>query len=133
MKKLNKILILLFILVVIVIPALSYAGLVPCTNTPGTDGTVPQTNVCDFNKLMDLINNVISFAIFKLALPIAGIMFTYAGFLMVTAGEEAAGARTTAKNILTNTLIGLCLALLCWVIVHSLLVFLGYQGGWIGL
>lgn len=123
----------MFVFVLIAMPALSYAGLVPCTNTPGANGEISKTDACDFNKLMDLINNVISFAIFKLALPIAGIMFTYAGFLMVTAGEEASGARTTAKNILTNTLLGLCLALLCWVIVHSLLSFLGYKGDWIGL
>jgi biotin synthase-like enzyme len=109
-------------------PVISHAGLVPCKNTPGD-----AKDTCNFSQFVTLINNVINFMIFRLALPIAGIMFTYAGFLMVTAGEEAAGARTKAKDIFINTIKGLCLALLCWVIVHSLLTFLGYSGSWIGL
>ena len=69
----------------------------------------------------------------KLALPIAAMMFAYAGFLMVTAGESAAEARTKAKGIFTNALIGMVLAFACWIIVYSLLQILGYNdGAWIG-
>ncbi len=130
----KKTLISFFIILVLIAPALSFAapeiksyngGIVPC------DGS--KEHPCDFNAFMSLINNIINFAIFYLAVPIATIMFAYAGFLMVTAGEEAAGARTTAKGIFMNTLTGLVIALLSWVVVHSLLEALGYKGSWIGL
>mgnify|MGYP001567617587 FL=1 len=70
--------------------------------------------------------------IIDLALPIAGIMFAYAGFLMVTAGDEAAGARTRAKGIFMNALIGLILAAACWIIVNTILSVLGFNGSWLG-
>ena len=67
-----------------------------------------------------------------MAVPIAALMFAYAGFLMVTAGEEAASARTKAKGIFTNALFGLVLAAACWLIVKAILDILGYKGNWIG-
>jgi hypothetical protein len=51
---------------------------------------------------------------------------------LVTAGGEAAGARTKAKNIFTNALIGLIIAVAAWLIVRTILSILGYQGAWIG-
>jgi hypothetical protein len=120
--------------------------LVPCTNnaqmTPTstlvTDGAGNTTQVnsstityaanqqCDFAALMKLINNVINFILFAMAIPVAAIMFAYAGFLLVTAGGEAAGARTKAKNIFINVVIGLILALAAWLIVKLILSTLGY-------
>lgn len=96
-------------------------------------GIVPCKDDCDFNDFMTLINNVIKFMLFYLALPICAIMFAYAGFLMVTAGESASEARTKAKGIFMNALIGLLIATTCWIVVHSILEVLGYEGGWIGL
>ncbi len=121
MKKIIKFLIPVFVLLLIVVPVLSFAeGIVPCKDN------------CDFNQFMTLINNVVKFMLFKLALPIAGIMFAYAGFIMVTAGESASEARTKAKGIFMNALIGLCIAATCWIIIYSILKVLGYDGGWIG-
>ena len=134
----KKFLISLFIISVLVTPVLAMAfmynpdtGLIPCSNTADDKGVIAEP--CDFNALMTLINNLISFAIFYLALPISAIMFAYAGFLMVTAGESASEARSTAKGIFLDTVKGLLIALMCWVIVHSIFEILGYQGGWIGL
>ena len=110
-------------------PVLSFAAagdpLVPCLtkNNPGP---------CDFNALMTLVNTVIHFILFYMAIPIAAIMFIYAGFLLVTAGGEAAGARTKAKSIFLNTLIGLVLAVAAWLIIMTILSILGYDGAWIG-
>jgi len=81
---------------------------------------------------MALINNVINFILYFMAIPIAAIMFAYAGFLMVTAGGEAAGARTKAKSIFTNAVIGLVLAAACWLIIKLVLNVVGYNGAWIG-
>src|SRR5674476_1464426 len=102
----KKFLIYLFIFLILITPAVSLAAqnpsasrLVPCDNS--------AAHPCDWNALMALINNVINFILYFMAIPIAAIMFAYAGFLMVTAGGEAAGARTKAKSIFTNAVIGL--------------------------
>jgi hypothetical protein len=67
-----------------------------------------------------------------MVIPIAAIMFAYAGFLMVTAGGEAAHARTKAKSIFTNAVIGLIIAVACWLIIKTILSILGFNGSWIG-
>lgn len=67
-----------------------------------------------------------------MAVPIAAIMFAYAGFIMVTAGGESSSAKTKAKDIFLNTLIGLVLALAAWLIIKLLLNILEWDGGWIG-
>ncbi len=88
-------------------------------------------NPCDFNYALTLINNVVKFILFGLAIPLAAIMFMYAGFEMVTAGgsEEKAGK---ARRIFTNAVIGLALAAAAWLIVELILTTLGYDGSWIG-
>jgi hypothetical protein len=152
MKKVKKYLIpgLIFISVflVLIIPALSLAqtttgtinqptqpksttaALVPCNNTPDASGKVAQP--CNFNSLITLVNNVINFILYFMVIPIAAIMFAYAGFLMVTAGGEAAHARTKAKDIFTKAVIGLVIAVAAWVIVKTILSILGWNGAWIG-
>src|SRR3989344_4328657 len=111
-------------------------GLVPCgkeTKTYKKDEIIPATATtperkaeadvtltvkpCDFNDFLTLINNILYFILFLMAIPICAIMFAYAGFLLVTAGGEAAHARTKAKTIFTNALIGLVLAFAAWLIV----------------
>jgi len=103
------------------------------TSAPSSSGSLVKcTENCKFNDFLILISDVVKFILFNLAVPIAAIMFFYAGFLMVTAGGESAGARTKAKNIFTNAIIGLALAAGAWVIIHTLLSILGYNGSWIG-
>lgn len=123
MQKIKKLLISVFIFLILIVPALSFAEnytLVTCTEN------------CNWNELMTLINRVIHFILFYLAIPIAAIMFIYAGFLLITAGGEAASARTKAKSIFTNALIGLVLAAASWIIIKTVLSILGYKGDWIG-
>lgn len=118
-KQSIKFFIPLFIFLILIAPTFSFgARLVPCTNN------------CDFNAFMDLINNVIRFALFDLVVPIAAIMFFYAGFLLITAG--GAEAKTKAKGIFTNAVIGLVVAAGAWIIIRTILSILGYDGAWIG-
>lgn len=124
MNKIKKSAFLVLVLLILFVPVVSFgAGLVPCDNV---------SKICDFSAFMDLLNGVISFILFKLALPLAAIMFVYAGFLLITAGGEAAHSRAKAKNIFTNAVIGLVLAAIAWIIVRTLLSILGYDGAWIG-
>ena len=92
------------------------AGLVPCDTA----------EACNFDALIALVNKVINY-ILLLAIPIAAIMFTYAGFLLVTAGGESAGAKTKAKTIFTNAVWGLIIALAAWLIVKLILTTVGFS------
>lgn len=124
MKKITKFLISISIFLILVIPALSFAaGLVPCDNSTG--------NLCDFNALMNLINTVIKFILFGMVIPIAAIMFVYAGVLLVTSGGGTS-ARTKAKSVFTSAVIGFIVAVAAWLIVRTILSILGYNGNWIG-
>jgi hypothetical protein len=114
----------LFLALILIVPGFSLAaGLVPC-DTAAT---------CNFTAFMTLVNKVITFILFDLALPIAAIMFAYAGILLITAGGETAHARTKAKKIFINAVIGLILAVACWLIISTILTIMGYNGAWIGL
>ena len=122
----KKFLIFLFIFLILMLPAISFAAnLIPCE-------TVANPAHCTFDDIIKLVNNVIHFILFFLVIPICAIMFAYAGFLLVTAGGEAAGARTKAKSIFTNAAIGLIVAFAAWLIINLILTTLGYKGSWIG-
>ncbi len=98
-------------------------GLVPCTGT--------SENPCTWDSIMKLINKVVNFILFTLAVPLAAIMFAYAGGLLMFSGGEAS-KRTQAKKIIINVAIGLVIAAGAWVIVHTVLSIVGYDGSWIG-
>jgi hypothetical protein len=129
MKKIIKSLIPLTISLVIflmlIMPVVSLAdGLVPCDNSAG--------NLCDFKQLMNLVNTIIHFALFYMAIPIAAIMFAYAGFELVSSGGSTE-KRGLAKKVFTDAVIGLVLAAAAWLIIRTILLILGYDGAWIGL
>jgi len=139
MKKTTKFLIFLFILAMLMMPVLSFAqpqavplsgSLIPCgTSLNPAIGSRASDHPCKFEDFITLINNVIKFALFYLALPIAAIMFAYAGFKLVTSGGSTE-ARSSAKNIFTNAAIGLVLAAGAWLIVKTLLSILSSPGAW---
>ena len=117
--------IFIIVLVMLIAPSFSFAeSLVPCDNSS-------PTTQCDFAKFMDLINNVIKFILVKLAVPIAAIMFFYAGFKMVTSAGSAE-SKTQAKNIFSNAVYGLVFVAGAWLIIRTILLILGYKGDWIG-
>ena len=121
MKKILKILIP--ILAIFFIPLFAFAANWPLVQACSDSG-------CGWNDLMSLVNRVVKFILFDLAVPIAAIMFVYAGVLLVTAGGSE--GKTKAKGIFTNAVIGLALAAGAWLIVSTILSILGYQGAWIG-
>lgn len=103
------------------LPYITHASglLVPCGG-PGE----PQ---CEFLHLIVLANNIIAFLIKYLALPIAIVMFTYAGWLLMTSADSP-GQRATAKKIILNVIFGLVIAVAAWVIIKTILTTLGYTG-----
>ena len=73
--------------------------------------------------LVDIINKIGNW-IFVTLLAVAGVMMIYAGFLWVTAGGNPEGA-TKGKQMLTNAIIGLVVALLAKGAVMAILKILG--------
>lgn len=108
---------------VLVFPVIAFAGaptgLVPCGTTVSMGVT---TNMCDFDGLITLAQNVINFLIFKFSAPLAAIMFVYAGILYLTAaGNE--GKVTRAHGIFWDVLLGFCVILAAWLIISFIVNF----------
>lgn len=91
--------------------------LVSCGRTGGI-----SCNLCD---LYVLAKNVINFALFWLALPIAVIVFLWGGILLLTSrGSEE--QLKQGKAALTNAVLGIIIAFAAWLIINTLLVTLGF-------
>lgn len=99
------------------------------TTPGGPSGLVPCTDNCAFKDLFTLVNTVINFILVYLAVPIAAIMFAYAGFLLVFSGGESS-KRTKAKDIFINVALGLVFVAAAWLIVHTVLSIVGYDQTW---
>ncbi|MCX6755491.1 MAG: chitobiase/beta-hexosaminidase C-terminal domain-containing protein [Candidatus Nomurabacteria bacterium] len=97
-------------------------GLVPeCTSTKG----------CQWKELLSLVNKVVKFILFALGIPIAAIMFMYAGFKLITSGGNPSEL-TKAKGVFGSVFMGIVLAAAAWLIINVVLTTLGYDGSWIG-
>ncbi|OGJ03850.1 hypothetical protein A3G06_01555 [Candidatus Nomurabacteria bacterium RIFCSPLOWO2_12_FULL_46_14] len=134
-KNTLKFLIPVLIISILIAPAFALAaegdwkGLVPCGKEV-VEGVVTEADQCGFNDFMELINKVLGFLLTYLVLPIAAIMFAYAGFKLVISGGNTE-ARGTAKKVFSNTVIGLIIILLAFLIIRTILFILGYEGAWI--
>lgn len=110
----------LSLMLILIAPvSVSAAGLVPC----GGAGENP----CDFNYFVQLIQKVIKFLTFYLAVPLAAISFAIAGVMILTAGGNE-GQVSKAKEIFWNVLIGLIIALSAWLVVNAIITALGAGG-----
>jgi len=115
---------LFFLLVVVLaaaMPAVAYAQsgggfdlfpIVPC----GTSTTTPCT-ACGF---LDILENVVKFVTFGVTGPIAASLFIYAGILFLFYGANVSMA-ARAKTVMTNTVYGVTIILLAWIIVVQLI------------
>lgn len=130
MKKTIKLIICNYVFVIIfllfITPALSFAYSLGDPLVPCTDG-----KACDFKALMTLINNAIHFVLYYMVIPIAAIMFAYAGLMMIISGD-ASSARTKAKSVFTNTFFGFIIAVAAFLIIRTVLSILGFEGSWLG-
>ena len=96
---------------------------IPCGNEV-VDGR--PVNPCQFGHLVLMVNAVIEWLIL-FSVPVAAIMFAFAGFLMVTAsGSETQIAR--AKTVFTNVAIGFIFIISAWLIVELIVSVLVDEG-----
>lgn len=84
--KIYKTLVHLSVLALLVGPlAVNAAGLVPCG---GTDATGNPENACTFNDLILMVNKLVQFALYTLAIPLTALAFMYAGARLVLFPEK---------------------------------------------
>ncbi len=79
---------------------------------------------CGFPEAMLLVKNIIEFLLFVIATPLAALIISYAGFLMITAGGNSEKV-TKAKSIIKNIVFGYIVALAAWIIVSTIFSTLG--------
>ena len=85
--------------------------LVPCGGT--------GQPACTFDHLIVLINNVIKFALFYVAIPIAVAVIVWAGILIMTsAGNESKISQ--GRQMITGVMTGLLIAFTAWLIVETI-------------
>ncbi|MFA7302303.1 MAG: pilin [Candidatus Paceibacterota bacterium] len=82
-------------------------------------------NLCplSWSAVIMTINNVITLSITLAIVFVAPVMIAYSGFLLVTNAFNP-GAKADAKKILTNTILGIVIALAGWMIVDALMAVL---------
>ena len=127
-KYLNKISYLM-ILISLSLPSFVQAlwtggDLVPCKPKLNADGT-GFTDACTFNSLITGVSNIIDLGLY-LAASIAAVMFSYAGFLYLSAQGDP-GKIKSAHDIFRNVVYGLFFALGAWLIVKAVLIGLGAE------
>jgi hypothetical protein len=102
------------------------SGLIPCGNVV-ENGMVVESERCTFDDLIVLAQIVINFLIFKIAAPLAAVMFAYAGFLWLTnAGNES--KITQAREVFWMVFWGLVIALAAWLTVNMIVTFFVGEG-----
>lgn len=80
-----------------------------------------------WGALITVINNIISLLITIAIVFVAPLMIAWAGFLFVVSQGDS-GKRTEARKILTNTIVGIVIALSGWMIVDAIMVVLYNPG-----
>jgi hypothetical protein len=84
------------------------------------------TEMCNFNDIFRLINNIITFVLKDILLPITIVLITYAGWLFMTSGASE-NKRSKAKNLFKNLVIGIAMILCSWLIIYLLFRAFGYD------
>jgi len=120
----RKVSVLAAIVFLPVLAAASDSSLVPTNCATG--------NPCTYADFLNLINNVIHFVLFDLAVPLAVLSIAYAGFLYITAAGDT-GKIGKAHDIFRKVIIGMILAFGAWLIVHAILAALGVSGNFSAL
>lgn len=118
------------------LPLAAHAGI------PFFGPIIPQsgdqaTCAASWGMLITVINNIISLLLTLAIVFVAPLMIAYSGFLFVV-NPVNAGGKEQAKKILTNTIVGIVIALAGWMIVAAVMAVLykspdGTWGTWSNL
>lgn len=112
-------LVLLFSLTLIFSASVTHAqvasNIVPCGN--------PGQAECQTNDFFKLVQNIVNYFTFVLAVPVATVAIAYAGIGMASQPAKPE-KRKQAIEILQAAIIGLALVLAAWLIVNTIFNYL---------
>ncbi len=101
------------------------SGLVPCGvgTIKDANGNVQDVaDPCQPCHIFALGQNLLNFIWWDISIPIATIMLIYAGILMIVPSFSGNVAKVTkGSKILTNTLVGLLIVFLAWLIIDTII------------
>ena len=103
-------------------PIAQAQGLVPCG--PGVTGN----ETCDFCDLLKLVEIIIDFSLYKIAIPLAVVFVIYGGFVIMTAGSSSERV-SQGKKIIQAAVIGILIALLAWLLIDTILKVVATSDG----
>ena len=114
---------LTFLILPLAVFAAEPGPLVPeCTGSGGVDGA------CGYNDLIKLGQNFLTWAIY-LAMLAAVVAIVWAGFLYLSSGGDT-GKIKKAHDIMWKVITGIVVTLAAWLIVQSVLKWLGVASDW---
>lgn len=117
---------LLFVVGFFVLPQFAHAS-IPFFGPIVPNATCPA----GWGMIITVINNVIEFLLTLAIVFVAPLSIAYAGFLFVV-NPVNAGGKEQAKKILTNTIVGIVIALAGWMIVDAVMAVLYNPGNVLG-
>lgn len=92
------------------------AGLVPC-------GGPSDDHACTYKDIIPTINNIMTFGITTIIMPILAVLIIIGGFKIMTAGENENKYKEGLKMI-KGVAWGFGFALIAWAVVRSIATFL---------
>jgi type III secretory pathway component EscT len=120
-KNIQKIIPLFFIVFILVTPLIVNAQIIPCGGhilDPNTGAILKEQPACDFNFLLQMVNNIIKWMV-MISAPVAAGIFAWAGFLYMTTGIS--DQKNKAKSMIVKVFIGFVVILAAWLIVSTVI------------
>ena len=131
-----KTLFLILVLFSLLTPALAFAtdveqGLVSCGNDINHNGILDKEEACRLCNLFQLVNNLVNWVLLVIIPVVAPIFLVLGGiYLLIARGDP--GMFKKGKDVLTATIVGLIIIYTAWVLLSTVLAFLGVAD-WTGL
>jgi hypothetical protein len=103
----------------------------PASGDGGATGLVPcgVTCSCTIANFFAMLARIYNFIVLQIATPLAVIAITIGGiFMMASAGNPSLFGK--GKQILIVAIIGLVLVFCSYLIVNSILGWIGFKGNW---
>lgn len=98
-------------------------GETPNESGEGVDGGAVaisgQQPECDLPFLIKMIDNIITFLTIYISVPLAAVIFAFAGFKYITAGGNQSTIQA-AHRMFSQVVVGLLIALGAFLIVHTI-------------
>lgn len=114
---------LFFTLILLAASAFLLPHIVQAAAIPNFDPIVPKNCPAGWGMLVTVINNIITVLLSIMIVFVAPLMIAYAGFLFVV-NPTNPGGKEKAKQILTNTIVGIIISLSAWMIVGAIMAVL---------